>query len=313
MADRLARLTNLVALLLNAPRPLTLDEVASELEPESGYPAGDEARRQAFERDKRVLREEGIPVEAVFLEGEGGKVGYRIPPDDYYLPDLALTDDERVALHLALAAVPLDSGWGAEARWKLGDVSGADASPLAALPSVEALPLLFEGWRRRAPVEFGYGGSPRLVEPYGLLFREGFWYVVGRDRGRGDLRRFRADRIEGRVTLGEAGSFERPEGFDPAAALASQPFMIGEGSSERVLVLVDAVLADKVEGELGPASVAERRDDGSVVVDVEVTNRVGLRSWVLGMRDHALVLSPPSVRDDVVEWLRAMAGAGAGE
>ncbi|MDQ1444869.1 MAG: proteasome accessory factor, partial [Acidimicrobiaceae bacterium] len=95
--------------------------------------------------------------------------------------------------------------------------------------------------------------------------------------------------------------------------LASQPFMIGEGSSERVLVLVDAVLADKVEGELGPASVVERRDDGSVVVDVEVTNRVGLRSWVLGMRDHALVLSPPSVRDDVVEWLRAMAGAGAGE
>lgn len=307
MADRLARLTNLVALLLNAPRPLTLDEIAVELEAESGYPSGDEARRQAFERDKKVLREEGIPVEAVMLEGEGGRVGYVIRPEEYYLPDLDLTDDELVALHLALAAVPLEAGWGSEAMWKLGDVSGADAPPLAALPSVEALPQLFEGWRRRATVRFGYGGSPRALDPYGLLFRDGFWYVVGFDHDRGELRRFRADRIEGRVVVGEAGAFERPEGFDPAAALPGQPFRLGEGSVERVLVLVDAVLADKVLGELGPDAVVERRGDGAVVVGVDVVNQAGLRSWVLGMRDHAEVLSPESARSDIVGWLKAMA------
>src|SRR5581483_1615750 len=103
--DRLARLTNLVALLLNARRPLTLEEIAAELDPEAPYPGADEARRQAFERDKRVLREEGIPVEAVSLDGEGGRVGYRIRPEEYQLPDLDLTADERIALHLALAAV----------------------------------------------------------------------------------------------------------------------------------------------------------------------------------------------------------------
>lgn len=310
MADRLARLTNLVALLLNAPRPLTLDEIALELEAESGYPGADEARRQAFERDKRVLREEGIPVEAVTLEGEGGRVGYRIRPEEYYLPDLDLTDDERVALHLALAAVQWEAGWGTEAAWKLGDVSGADVPPLAALPSVEALPQLFEGWRRRATVRFSYAGSgARVLDPYGLVFREGFWYVVGFDHDRGGLRRFRADRIEGPVSVGEAGAFERPEAFDPAAALADQPFRVGEGDVERVLVLIDAVLADKVVGELGAAAVEERRGDGSVVVAVDVTNRAGLRSWVLGMRDHAEVLAPPSARSDLVEWLAAMADA----
>lgn len=310
MADRLARLTNLVALLLNARRPLTLDEIAMDLEPEAGYPSGDEARRQAFERDKRVLREEGIPVESVMLDGEGGRVGYRIRPEEYYLPDLRLTDDERVALHLALAAVPLDAGWGSEAMWKLGDVSGADVPPLAALPSMEALPQLFEGWRRRATVRFAYGGVPRELDPYGLLFRDGFWYVVGHDRSRGELRRFRADRIEGRVLVGEGGAFERPEGFDPGAALAGQPFRIGEGEVESVEVLVDAVLADKVAAELGEGAVVERRSDGSVVVRVEVTNRAGLRSWVLGMRDHAEVVGPPAVRAAIVEWLRAMASMG---
>lgn len=307
VADRVTRLTNLVALLLNARQPLTLDEIAVELDPEAGYPAGEEARRQAFERDKRVLREEGIPVESVMLEGEGGRVGYRIPPEDYYLPDLDLTEDEKVALNLALAAVPLEAGWGLEAMWKLGDVSGADVSPLAALPSLEALPQLFDGWRRRATVSFRYGGVDRRLDPYGLVFRDGFWYVVGHDQGRGELRRFRADRIEGKVSVGEPGAFERPAGFDPAAALPGQPFRVGEGEVERVEVLVDAVLAYKVVDELGDAAVVERRDDGAVVVAVDVVNPAGLRQWVLGMRDHAEVLSPPSARAAIVDWLRGMA------
>ena len=57
--DRLERLTDLVLVLLHARRPLTLEEIAQEV---PGYPEGHEARRQAFERDKRLLREEGIPV-----------------------------------------------------------------------------------------------------------------------------------------------------------------------------------------------------------------------------------------------------------
>lgn len=312
MADRLARLTNLIALLLNARRPLTLDEIAAELDAEAPYPQGEEARRQAFERDKKLLREEGIPVESVMLDGEGGRVGYRISPSDYYLPDLNLSEDELVALHLALAAVPLESGWGTEAMWKLGDVEGADAPPLAALPSVEALPLLFEGWRQRATVAFSYGSSTerRVVEPYGLLFKNGFWYVVGFDRGREAVRRFRADRIAGRVAVGQAGEFERPSGFDAAGALPDQPFQIGaDGSSgaTRVRVWVDAVLADKAVADLGPSGRVTRRDDGSVVLDVEVANEAGLRSWVLGMLDHAVVLGPPEVRGRIVEWLGAMA------
>lgn len=309
MADRLARLTNLIALLLNARRPLTLDEIAAELDKEAPYPEGEEARRQAFERDKRLLREEGIPVESVMLDGEGGRVGYRISPSDYYLPDLHLSDDELVALHLALAAVPLESGWGTEAMWKLGDVEGADAPPLAALPSVEALPQLFEGWRQRAAVSFEYNREPRTVEPYGLLFRAGFWYVVGFDRGRGALRRFRADRIEGRVSVGAPGEFERPAGFDAAAALPDQPFQLGDAAPLRVRVRVDAVLADKAVADLGPSGKVERSQDGSVVLDVEVANEAGLRSWVLGMLDHAVVLDPPEVRARIVDWLRAMAGS----
>lgn len=101
-ADRLERLTDLVLVLVNAARPLTLDAIANEV---PGYPEDGEARRQAFERDKRLLRDEGIPVLTEPVEGEA-QFGYRIDPAHFYLPDLDLEPDEQAALHLAVAGVP---------------------------------------------------------------------------------------------------------------------------------------------------------------------------------------------------------------
>ena len=60
MVDRVERLTNLLALLLETPTPLSLTEIAGQLQ---GYPEGEVARRGAFERDKRSLRDIGVPIE----------------------------------------------------------------------------------------------------------------------------------------------------------------------------------------------------------------------------------------------------------
>ena len=61
MADALERITNLVALLMEARSPLTQDQIIHELDGQ--YPAGDSAQRGAFERDKALLREIGVPLE----------------------------------------------------------------------------------------------------------------------------------------------------------------------------------------------------------------------------------------------------------
>ena len=52
--------------------------------------------------------------------------------------------------------------------------------------------------------------------------------------------------------------------------------------------------------------MVEERDDGSVVVEMSVTNVDGFRSFVLGFLEHAEVLSPPELRDDIVEWLQKL-------
>jgi predicted DNA-binding transcriptional regulator YafY len=73
-------------------------------------------------------------------------------------------------------------------------------------------------------------------------------------------------------------------------------------------VAVDAVQAPWIVDHLGMEAVVERPDDGSVVVELPVTNRESFRSFVLTFLDHAEVLEPVELRDDMVGWLERLAG-----
>jgi len=95
---KVERLVNLIALLLDTRRPLTLDQVA-ELVP--GYDASGESLRRMFERDKEELRGLGVPVERAPIDAWGSEEGYFIDPEAYGMPELDLAPDERAALALA--------------------------------------------------------------------------------------------------------------------------------------------------------------------------------------------------------------------
>ena len=66
-------------------------------------------------------------------------------------------------------------------------------------------------------------------------------------------------------------------------------------------------LSRLVERDRG--GVIDRRDDGSVIVEVEVRRPGAFRSWLFGMGAHALVLDPPELVADVTSWLRALASS----
>src|ERR1700712_179295 len=142
-------------------------------------------------------------------ESDNNVFRYRVDPNEYYLPDLDLSDSELEALHVAVTAIGLGSGGGegAGALMKLGGLEGTGGMPVAELPLVDSLAPLFDASRRRAVVEFGYRGRPRRIEPWGLTSKFGRWYVVGRDLGAGEMRVFRADRIEGDVVATEPDAF----------------------------------------------------------------------------------------------------------
>ncbi len=289
-------------MLLGSSRPRTLDEIAAEV---PGYPSGHGARRQAFERDKRLLREEGIPVRTEPVEGPE-QFGYRIDPEDFYLPELQLEPDEQAALHLAVAGVHLGDPSGRDALAKLGALGVADVRPVAAVVPPPALVALFDAVRTQSVVRFPYRGEGRSVAPATLRFKGGRWYLVGWDTDRSAVRTFRIDRIDGSPQVGVPESGRLPEGVVLAQG-PDDPWRPADDEEEDAVVLVvDPVEAPRVVAEVGDAAVVERRPDGSVLLRLGVTSAEAMRSWVLGLLDHAEVVAPPAVRADLVRWLEAV-------
>ena len=306
--NRLERLINLVAALLATERPLTAEELRRRV---PGYADDKVAFRRAFERDKETLRELGVPitvepVTALDVQADG----YRIPKDSYYLPDPGLADDELAALHLAASAVRIEVANGVEALWKLGgEVAEEGPAPaMAALPGTDHLVPLFGAISGRRTVAFAYRGKARHVDPHRLSFRNGHWYLAGTDRDAGEARSYRLDRIEGRLAAGEPGSTQAAPP-DDARSTMPPPWELGGDEPVQARLLVDADQAGWAVSHLGADAVAERREDGSVVFDVAVTNRDAFRSFVLGFLDHAELLGPADLRQDLVAWLEGLCPA----
>jgi proteasome accessory factor B len=305
--DRLERLVNLVAALIDTPRPLTRREIAERT---PGYSDDPAAARRNFERDKELLRQMGFPLVVETPEGAGPEeAGYRIPREQYELPDPGLDEQELEALRLAASAVHLDSEWGGDAAVaalrKLGGAGdGGEPGVAAALPGDEraAVALAAVGERRR--VRFAYRGEERTVDPWRISFHRGHWYLAGFDHGRGAERLYRLDRVDGELRPeGPAGAFERPP---EAKAQPPKPWQLGDGEPLTAVLLVDADQARWARQELGEAAEGEVRPDGSAVFRVEVTNRDAFRSFVLGFLEHAEVLGPPDLRAELVAWLESV-------
>jgi proteasome accessory factor B len=307
MADRVERLTNLLALLLETREPLSLRRIRTELAGQ--YPDGDAAARQAFERDKSALRGIGVPIEMTVVSGSelGGQAQYWIDRSAYELDDLDLDPDEMRALQVAVATIRTDAGQ--DAIWKLGGAVGNERPSVSAvLPDRPELPTIRAAVSSRSAISFGYRGEPREVEPWGVLLRGGFWYLVGFDHLREGKRTFRVDRIEGDIDVGSPNAFVRPADFDPRSAFPADPKQIGHAADDGVeaTVEISAMRAAAIERELGSDRVVHRGADGVIEVLVPATNLDAFRSWVLGLADHAVVLGPAPVRAHIVDWLRAV-------
>jgi predicted DNA-binding transcriptional regulator YafY len=309
----LERLINLVALLLEARRPLTFDDIRGVI---TAYQQGDAASaKRMFERDKDTLREVGIPVELAATDVWGVEQGYRIPKDQYYLPDLTFTPDEVWALFVA-AHTPGEEGEADQAFRKLS--TGAETNVLTAMAGRTATPgvdtsgpylgTIADALARRRALRFGYRPSQgkrgkREVDPYSLVFRAGHWYLVGLDRSRDDVRSFRLSRITGPVK--EAGPARHPPSdFDASHVLESGPWGLGT-PVETARVAFSPKVAWLAIASTPRVNILRTRRDGWVEVEVPAGQTESFASWVLSFGPDARIFSPKAVRDEVVERLEA--------
>ena len=255
--------------------------------------------------DERTLRryaqhltDLGIPIES--RRGRYG--GYRLAPG-YKLPPLMLTDDEAVAVVLGLvagrraglvtaAAEAADSA-SAKVRRVLPTQLGRRLDALLSAaeftapawsahpPGTGVLLVLADAARRHQPVSITYtswrgGASERRVEPYGLVFHSGRWYVTGADSLRGEVRTFRLDRIAAAVLV--PGTFEVPADFDPISRVLSG--LAGVPYPHEVSVLLHTTIAD-VRTKL-PATVATLTETADGVRMLLRANTLAWAAAVLG-------------------------------
>ncbi len=304
---KLERLMNLVAALLHTSAPVSAEVLRTRVE---GYDSTASAFRRQFERDKEDLREMGVPIRVEPIPGSNPPLdGYRIDRSEYYLPDPGLSADELAALHLATRMVPVAGPRSPSVLWKLGGVlsDGRDSAttPLATIPADPNLGALYDAAIERRVVGFSHRQVERRLEPWVVGFQGGHWYVSGFDLDRDDERLYRLDRIDGHVRRLGAAEHPRPDRHAGMARLA--PWTVGALGSMTARVRADAMAAASLVGEVGEDRVVEADDDGAVVVEFEVTNPEGFRSWLLGLGEHVVVESPDVLRQLVVDWLLAWA------
>jgi predicted DNA-binding transcriptional regulator YafY len=154
----------------------------------------------------------------------------------------------------------------------------------------------------RTRLRFHYKGADRTVDPWGVVFKHGRWYLVGFDHLRHERRCYRLDRVVGGVEPdGPEGAFDRPIDVDLVASVPDDPILMGDGEVRTARVRVDRRIAGLLPGDVV--------DDGGSEVEIELqlTYEPAFIVWVLGWGELAEVVGPPELRAAVVDRLRELA------
>ena len=325
-AARTERLLNLLTLLLNSRRPISLRELR-EMDEFRAYCSVDpKTGERAFERDKASLVELGVPLRWITPENsqdEEGLGGYLIERDKYYLPQLDLSASEHALLSIAGAAAASVEGFPRKkevlrAMNKLGfDINESltlRSSVLAHAPLnssadfghvLASLDFLHDSVMRRCRVELIYPGNrrdeQRVVDPYGLYYRQGAWYLVGYCHLRQSERTFHVGRIkELAVAKGarRGGNFELPESFDINVHSRQRPWEYPRENPVEVTIRLAKRLVAAVPEIFGGRARVEPSSNG-VLVRLSMAYRPPLIAAVLPFGADAEVLSPLDLREEI--------------
>jgi proteasome accessory factor B len=307
MQKVIERILNLLAFLLTVNRPVTADEIRNTV---AGYDRdSDAAFHRTFERDKALLRRLGIPIEREATDVFEVEFGYVVDNDQYALADPGLSDEERVALSLAVQAVGFGGRpFGQEALMKLGgSAGGTEGTQLGADlgEQADAVATAFAAISERRILAFDYRAVPRRVRPFGLVHRRGHWYLVASEAATGAVKVFRLDRASSLEADQERNEFMPPAGFRPAEWVVRNPWDAGEESTVAT-VRFDRDVAWIAERELGSRAAITPGSDGSIEAEIEVAAPSAFIGWLIGFGDQAEIVGPDDLRAQLVSLVSAV-------
>ena len=143
----------------------------------------------------------------------------------------------------------------------------------------------------------------RRLDPYALVHRWGWWYLIGYCHLRQAIRSFRVDRIASLALTGQV--FQAPADFDVRTHLVEE--LQGQPGLRAHLKFLpqaaEVALANRAYWEM-----VEEQPDGAVVVAFLSPDLGWAASTALAYGPIVTVIDPPELRQMVSDWAQAIAG-----
>ncbi len=217
------------------------------------------------------------------------------------LGDPVLTADATNALRKLAVDLPVD----------VSPLDDADATgtPRVVLPHVRANVETFDGLsdalQRRKRVTMTYhtlgtdARASRVVEPYGLFFLSGHWYLVARDTAIDELRNFRLNRIASvqiNTTKALSADYDIPATFRLRDHAASrQAWELGDDDVTDVVASFSTDAIDEVaRASLGQPVSAEPQQRRFAVRRADPFVR-----WTLSFGGDMRIVQPPEIQEQL--------------
>jgi predicted DNA-binding transcriptional regulator YafY len=305
-------------LLLQAHGRLSTRELAERLE----------TSQRTAHRDMEALSEAGIPVVAL----RGAQGGWELA-EGWRTRVPGLDESELRALLMAQSSSLGHPGLAAASDRAFGKLTAAmprkmqaqaasirarlHIDPIGWHPSSDdltLLPIVQDAIARDCKLTFLYRRAdgetgPRTVDPFGIVSKQGTWYLVA--RAPAGMRTYRIGRMQNAVVL--AVTFARPASFDLAAHWKTASAQLQQ---KREQLKATLALAPSAATELRRwCRVTEALDVAAtpaipqewMIVHVTFASLEEAGFVVLGFGARAHVLAPPALRDRVVEEVKAAA------
>lgn len=141
------------------------------------------------------------------------------------------------------------------------------------------------------------------VEPFAMMWSNGYYYLVCREISKGGMMNLRVDRISGAKEL--TTTFTPDPTFDPIAYRDRSPVMY-PGPAENVRFRCKLELLNTLVDFFGRQAQFSAPVNGETTVSMRVSLS-GLRLFALQYADQVEVLEPQSLRDELYDTLSAAA------
>ncbi|MFA5321452.1 MAG: WYL domain-containing protein [Smithella sp.] len=274
---------------------------------------------RTIQRDLSLLKEAGFPLHEI------QKGVYQLNKD--LIKNLEVFDDTELALMVALKNIvsQLGTTFQKAADGVLERLYQSATSMPVFVKIDEAIPLdssflnrMVKAIREKRQLSFYYskkkGSHPVVLEPYRVVYYEGFWYLIGNEPSTDILKRYALDKIKD-IRLLKSGFKSIPNDLD-AVLQKSANIWFAEEMNLEIIVQIDSEVSHyfKRRRMFPTQEIKEEKPDGSLIVSFRVGHYEAIRDILKSWIPHIKILEPKTIRQnllsEVKDWVKKQSKAG---